>query len=238
MKLKLTVAALAAMLTVPAMAGTPVVTETPVTPTPAPEPIAFEVGAFYSFPTKDIVSWPEYGHSGKKVHMLGGDITSVYKIDDSSSATVRLGYGTGSASKNYLFGGRERYRLHTFTLMPGYRYSVKVDDAVTCYAGVSAGVTNSSLKYKNNFYFDNTGKGLYKSHGSQWGFGYAVEVGVSYAISQDVSVFLAYEFSGNSARPKVAKDYWIQNEGDGWKRGISSNQQVYHTIRAGVSCQF
>ena len=221
MKLKLTVAALAAMLTVPAMAGTPVVTETPApTPAPAPEPIAFEVGAFYSFPTKDIVSWLP-GHPGKKVHMLGGDITSIYQIDDSSAATVRLGYGTGSATRTTL-GARERYRLHTFTLMPGYRYSVKVDDAVTCFAGVGAGVSNSSLKYKVTVPGD---RGT--AHGSEWGFVYSAEVGVSYAVSQDVSVFLAYEFSGNTARPRLNNGY-----------NKSANQQVYHTIRAGVSCQF
>lgn len=223
MKLKLTVAALAAMLTVPAMAGTPVVTETPEpTTAPAPEPIAFEVGAFYSFATKDIINWGP-GVPGKKVHMLGGDITSVYQIDDSSSATVRLGYGTGSATRHDGFGGRDRYRLHTFTLMPGYRYSVKVDDAVTCYAGVSAGVTNSSLKYKYSSPW-----GGHTKHGSEWGFGYSAEVGVSYAVSQDVSLFLAYEFSGNSARPTL--NYGVVK--------FSANQQVYHTIRAGVSCQF
>ena len=221
MKLKLTVAALDAMLTVPAMAGTPVVTETPApTPAPAPEPIAFEVGAFYSFPTKDIISWGP-GFAGKKVHMLGGDITSVYQIDDSSSATIRLGYGTGSASRHDGWG-RDRYRLHTFTLAPGYRYSVKVDDAVTCFAGASAGVSNSSLKYK---YTWPTGRD--SAHGSEWGFVYSAEVGVSYAVSQDVSVFLAYEFSGNTARPRLNNGY-----------NKSANQQVYHTIRAGVSCQF
>lgn len=223
MKLKLTVAALAAMLTVPAMAGTPVVTETPVTPTPAPEPIAFEVGAFYSFATKDIVDWP-FGWPGKKVHMLGGDITSVYQIDDSSSATVRLGYGTGSASRTTL-GVRDRYRLHTFTLAPGYRYSVKADDAVTCYAGVSAGVSNTSLKYKESWV-----GGHACAHGSEWGFVYSAEVGVSYAVSQDVTVFLAYEFSGNTARPN------LRNVDAGIR--ATANQQVYHTIRAGVSCQF
>ena len=226
MKLKLTVAALAAMLTVPAMAGTPVVTETPEpTTAPAPEPIAFEVGAFYSFPTKDIISWGP-GFAGKKVHMLGGDITSVYQIDDSSSATIRLGYGTGSATRQYL-GGRDRYRLHTFTLMPGYRYSVKVDDAVTCFAGVGAGVSNSSLKFKNTEVIPGFGTVRDSAHGSEWGFVYSAEVGVSYAVSQDVSVFLAYEFSGNTARPRLNNGY-----------NKSANQQVYHTIRAGVSCQF
>lgn len=222
MKLKLTVAALAAMLTVPAMAGTPDVVPTPAPePAPAAEPITFEIGAFYSFATKDMVDWVDA--PGKKVHMLGGDITSLYTIDENNAATLRLGYGTGSATRTY-DETRMRYRLHTFSLMPGYRYSIKADDALTCYAGVSAGVTNSSLKFKAT---DDVTR--LTAHGSEWGFGYSAEIGASYAISEGVSVFLAYEFSGNSARPKLtAYD----------RHFATANQQVYHTIRAGVSCQF
>lgn len=221
MKLKLTVAALAAMLTVPAMAGTPDVVPTPAPePAPAAEPVTIEIGASYSFATKDMIDWSN--HAGKKVHMLGGDITSLYAIDENNAATLRLGYGTGSATRtdeDY----RMRYRLHTFSLMPGYRYSIKADDALTCYVGVSAGVTNSSLKFKATNDFERIA-----AHGSEWGFGYSAEIGASYAISEGVSIFLAYEFSGNSARPKLHTD-------EVW---ATANQQVYHTIRAGVSCQF
>ena len=228
MKLKLTVAALAAMLTVPAMAGTPDVVPTPAPePAPAAEPVTIEIGASYGFATKDIVDWPFIGMGGKKVHMLGGDITSVYSIDENNAATLRLGYGTGASSKtSAVYNERERYRLHTFALMPGYRYSIKADDALTCYVGVSAGVTNSSLKYKETDLVDGS---RWTAHGSEWGFGYSAEIGASYAISEGVSVFLAYEFSGNSARPKFT--YYTLDT-------ISANQQVYHTIRAGVSCQF
>lgn len=244
MKQKLTIAAIAAMLAAPTMADTT-----------AAYPICWEVGASYNFPTKDIINWGDNA-PGKKVHTLGADVTAVYKLDENNAATLRLGYATGSATKMYNgaeladtdimdhFSGRDRYRLHTFTLMPGYRYTKQLNDKLSCFAGVNAGLVNASLKVSNTedhslSYIGTDGSPViydsysyrHAAHASEWGFAYSVELGATYAITENISVFLAYQFSGNSARPKFATD----DDGTGT---ISATQQVYHSVRAGVGFQF
>ena len=235
MKLKMTLAALAAMVAAPAMANSPATVS---------ELISWEVGASYNFATKDIINWGDA--SGKKVHTLGTDVTGVYKIDANNAATLRLSYATGSASRRdswvsadedgfvYARGtDRMRYRLHSFTLMPGYRYTKQIDDKLSCFAGVNAGLVNASLKYKvSGDMVDNfTGAHFsYRdgSHGSEWGFAYSVELGASYAFTDKLGVFLAYQFSGSTARPKL----------HGGPDSVSAAQQIYHSVRAGVSCSF
>ncbi|MCQ2367253.1 MAG: porin family protein [Akkermansia sp.] len=115
-------------------------------------------------------------------------------------------------------------RVHTFSFMPGYRYTHALTPRLSVYGGVNAGIANASNKL--NMYIEH--EPLLGAHDSAWGFAYSAELGLSYAVTPTVDVFAAYQFSGNTAKCRLRCEY-----GD-----ITANRLHYHGIRAGVGFRF
>ena len=211
---KLGLAASLMALCTPALAGTQEVTVvTPPAETPAASATKVEIGVSHMWASRDL--WKDMD----VVNTIGGDLTFVQDIDANSAVTFRLGYAWGYG--DFKLGEyKEKYRLHNITVMPGYRYSQSIADGISAFVGANAGVINSSLKETD--YLGGVKEG--KFHGSEWGFAYSAELGLSFNLDENTDVFVAYQYAGSTARPKT------------WGNQVST--QTYHGVRAGVSIKF
>lgn len=178
----------------------------------------------------------------KKNHMnqVGGDITGVYNLDENNAVTLRFGYtyGGDKFSMAYVDEGQGglydmnstiKERLHTFTLMPGYRYTVALDDKWSVYGGVNVGVAAVSAKLEETLHLDRRSDLSASAHKSAWGFAWSVEAGARYAVTETVDVFAAVSYTGNTARPNIKYD--------GESVGRVRTQQTIG-VRAGVGIKF
>lgn len=216
--------AMAAMLA-PAFGGTPTVVETVapvITPAPAAAPTcSVEIGVSNNWAARDIL---KPGHSGH-VDTIGTDITLVHAFNEHHAVDLRFGYAWGHGCAHFNSEDSElRYRSHTFSLMPGYRFTTALTDKVSAFVGANVGVVNSSLKGAAIV----SDIARVKGHDSDWGFGYSAEVGLRYALCETMDLFVAYQFSGNTARPKLRDEGAVE----------SAKRQVYHGVRAGVGIKF
>lgn len=171
--------------------------------------------------------------AGKHNHIngVGGDITGVYNIDESNAVTLRFGYTWGGDKFAVIYDGWDapvsgdfKETIHTFTIMPGYRYTHAINDKWSVYAGANVGVACELFRMEETV-FDDTAR----AHGHGWGFAYSVEVGGRYAIDTNWDVFAALTFSGNTATAKVKYD------GETVAKGAHHN---YIGVRAGVGFKF
>ncbi len=230
---------LAAMLALPTFAGQKVIIQQapvqPVAPAPAVSPWAVEIGASYTWGVPDIYQ----GHEGlpcKEIKSIGADITGVYNINENHAVTLRFGYSWGgekfAGGDNEYFDGYEycwvKSRIHTFSLMPGYRYTAPITDKVSWFVGANVGIANAS--YKESEYFngvDQIGEysEKYNFHKSGWGFAYSAEVGLRYNFCSSVYGFMAYQYCGNTASPKI----------EGYR---FAHRQHGHQARVGVGFNF
>ncbi len=202
-----------------AMAGEPTVTYVAPAPQPQKEcPLTFELAGVYAFANRSIFN---YG-PGKEIDVYGGDITAVHKMDKNNSLNLRLGYSFGDKAA-YAYGYKYETDVHSFYLMPGYRYTHALTDKTSLYLGANIGVTNLSVKDHVRGPL-----GTASSHNSEYGFGYSGEIGLRYAISENCELFAAYEFVGSTASPR------IQYNG----ASFGTRDQTYHAIRAGASFRF
>ena len=218
---------LAAMLALPTFAGQKLVFTNPA-PVQAPPPAAswgVEIAYTYSWAANDIYKdWVPC----KEIRSNGVDLTGVYNFNTHHAATMRLAYAFGARSwaDDEYFDGHEmvscydRVRMHTFSLMPGYRYTLPLCPHSALYAGVNAGVANQSVK--DNYHESNYG--VDRNHKSAWGFAYTAEVGLRINLCQDSEFFVAYHFTGNTARTK--------------NNGYITHRQTTHGIRTGFGFRF
>lgn len=210
----------------------------------ASSPWSVEVAGGYQFAIREFQKSPMVSDgknlyrsdwSMPKVDLISADITGVYNLTDRQALTLRFGYAAGDDSVG---GDEERARVkdevELFTIMPGYRYTMPVyQDKLKAFAGVNAGV--AYLKYKStqsgapdDFY--NT-----KVDDSDWGFAYSAEIGLRYDVTENIGIFAAYQFSGNTADVKRLpynrnpKNPMIDNQ---------TRMQVYNGVRAGLSYAF
>ncbi len=204
-----------AYLTSLANAGQPVIAPAPA-PAPCPPPpcpYTIEVGAKFGFANSDIFR----GYS-KELNTYGGDLTLGYRINQHHSLNLRGGYTYGDASV-WQYDMQRKTKLHTFYLMPGYRYTHAFNECWSAYIGANAGAANLSVKdhFRGNDF-------RYSQHNSEYGFAYSGEVGVRYRLCEASELFLAYEFFGSTANPRV---------------GLSStHRQTYNVVRTGMSFKF
>ena len=217
---------LAAMLALPTFAGQKViVNQAPVAPV-APavaSPWSIELAATYTWGVPDIYQ-ENNGHC-KEIKSIGADITGVYAIDEHNAVTLRFGYTWGGekwALEDYVW---EKTRIHTFTLMPGYRYTSPICDKLSWFVGANVGIANAS--YKDTVYYDFGADGIekYSGHKSGWGFAYSAEIGLRYELTESLDVFCAYQYCGNTASPKS----------EGRRFG---HRQHGHQARVGVGIKF
>lgn len=196
-------------LGLPVMAGEPAPI---VTPAPAPScPLTLEVAGVYKFAAKELLS---YGPA-KEIDVMGADLTLVKPICGNSAVTLRFGYNFGDEAQRGVFGGTEEVDVHSFYLMPGYRYTHALTEKTALYGAVNAGIANTSFKYK----FDDAEE-IDKWHDSDWGFIATLELGVRYQLCEKTELFAAYEFTANYAKS------------DG------CDEQTYNGVRVGVGFKF
>ena len=205
-------------LCAPAFAGTPEVVVTPApTPAPAACPCSIEIAGGYNYGCRDL-----YKHSTgsqKDIDTGSVDLTAVHALNTNHALTLRFGYSFGDeVNKAYQPLFRQETDVHTFTLMPGYRYTHAITDKVSAFAGANVGIANESVKDNLRGYI-----GRHSDHDSAWGLGYSAEVGLRYAICPKSEIFAAYQFSGNTAHP--------------FGKG-ETHRQFYDGVRAGVSIKF
>lgn len=207
---KTIIAALA--LGLPVMAGEPVVLTPAPAPAPAPScPITLEVAGVYKNAAKELLN---YGPA-KDIDVMGADLTLVKPICNNSAVTLRFGYNFGDEAQRFYWGGTEELDIHSFYLMPGYRYTYALTDKTALYGAVNAGIANTSVKYK----YDEPGF-ISKDHASDWGFIGTVELGIRYQLCEKTEIFAAYEYTANYATPDGCDD------------------QTYNGVRVGVGFKF
>ena len=220
---------LAAMLALPTFAGQKLIYNTPA-PQPAKAAVAedghaLEIGYFYSWAANDIY---KDCSPCKEIRTNGVDVTALYDFNRHHAMTLRLAYGFGArswADGSYEVGDDAwdevaRVRMHTFTLMPGYRYTQPLCSHSALFVGVSAGIGNQSTKHRQKEWEDN----YFYGHASGWGFAYAAEAGLRINLCPCSEFFVAYQFTGNTAR----------NSNNGFK----THRQTTHGIRTGFAFKF
>ncbi len=217
---------LALALAAPVFAGDPVVTPPPTVYTPpAPCPWSVEAAVGYGFAMGDIY---DDTLGSKSIDVYTADLTAVYTIDETHSVNLRFGYSFGDECYRGILGGIGREvdvatetDVHTFTLMPGYRYSNKLNDAWTVYAGANVGIANVSVKDWIGESYGEYGMSV-RTHDSDWGFAWSVEVGAQYKMTDNWYAFGTWGLFGNTAEPATCE----------YLRAV--DQQWYHGFRLGV----
>lgn len=219
---------LATMLALPTFAGQKLIYNTPAPVVTAPAVDSghgLEIGYFISWAANDIYKdWSPC----KEIRTNGVDITALYDFNRNHAMTLRLAYGFGArswADGDYEEDGESwsevaRVRMHTFSLMPGYRYTLPVCSHSSLYVGVNMGIANQSSKHRQQEY----GGEYFHGHASGWGFAYSAEAGVRFNFNPCTEFFVAYQFMGNTAR----------NDNNGY----STHRQTSHGIRTGFAFKF
>lgn len=195
-------------LGLPVLAGEPAPI---VTPAPAPScPLALEVAGVYKAAVKEMLNVGP----AKEIDVMGADLTLVKPLCGKSSVTLRFGYNFGDEAQR-VWGGTEEVDVHSFYLMPGYRYTHPLTEKTSLYGAINAGIGNTSVKYK----YDDDDV-IATGHESAWGFIGTVELGVRYQLCEKTELFAAYEFTADYAAP------------DG------CDEQTYNGVRVGVGFKF
>ncbi len=159
--------------------------------------------------------------------MYGGDLTAVYTFNKHHSVNLRFGYTFGDETNKAYNDIVDKYEtdVHTFYIMPGYRFTQSLTERLSAYVGVNIGAASVNVKEHAR-----NAAGVYSGSGSEWGFAYSAEIGLRYKLSEKCDVFAAYEFNGSSAMPDI--DY------AGGATGLTTHQQSYNTVRVGVGFKF
>ncbi len=226
-----------ALAAAPVFAGeAPIVTVPAPAPAPAPAccPLSVEVAGVYGFAMGDIYD----GIVSKDIDVYGADITFVYNLNENHSVNLRFGYtfgdecvqNGGTFDEGMSYYTRHEIDVHTFTLMPGYRYTHAIDEDWSVYAGANIGIANVSVKdaFSQTVSYVGEGSegGKLNEHDSDWGFAWSVEIGASYKMSDNWYAFATYGLFGSTAEPELY---------DGI---VPVDQQWYQGIRLGVGCEF
>lgn len=197
-------------------------------PAPAVNPWSVEIGVGYNFAGRDLIRHSE--GEEEAINTLGVDLTGVYALNKSNALTLRFGYSFGDEmdADARTWGVHRETDVHTFALLPGYRYTRAVTEKLSAFAGVNVGMANMSVKDHWRWYEDGEVQG---THDSGWGIAYSAEVGVRYALCPRAELFAAYQFSGNTARVKL-QDEWADEP------YAKTHRQFYNGVRTGVSIKF
>lgn len=189
------------------------------TAAPVPPPCTMEIGAVYNLAGRDLF---KHGSGAmKEIDTYGADLTLVHPYKAKSAMTLRLGYTFGDeVNKFYQPGARQETDVHTFTLMPGWRMTHEWTKHTAMFWGFNVGVANESVKdhWRGE-------RGVASSHDSAWGFAYSAEAGLRYKTCERGEFYVAYRFSGNTARPSVSTVGGV-------------HRQFYHGVTAGMSFNF
>lgn len=206
-------------LAIPAMAGEPVIMAvTPIqAPVIAPAPacsMALEAGVVYTDAMSDLAK----GIDG--IDTWGFDVTALYKLDDNLALNLRFNWATGDDKYTTVYQRGEfstnTLTLTTWSIMPGLRYTAPLTDGVSCFVGANAGVAKSTLEYE---FYDSLDQYSASAEDKDWGFAYSVEAGLKVDVCDNVYIYGALQFSGNTAKPaKIDSQYGLGvRAGLGWE---------------------
>lgn len=218
---------LTTMFSLPVLAGP---AEPAHIPAPAASPLSVELGGTYRQATKKLLNI----NPAKKVDVYGPEITAVYALTDAHAITLRFGYNHGSEVERV---GNERgtnpynitAKVHSFYLMPGYRYTADINEKWSVFAGASVGVTNESIKERFIGDYGLNRTKTSKNHASDWSIVGTIEAGVQYHVTESTYLYAAYELYANKAEPRFNSNAY---------ENFGGNTQVYHSVRAGVGINF
>lgn len=196
---------------------------------PKPSRYSLELGFTGNLALNDITNDKEM--EGVQVHTWGIDLTAVRKFNEHHALTLRFGYAEGSAS-NEGYVGQYLYevegKLRSFSLMPGYRYSHTIYGKLGAFAGVNVGIichnAEDHERWEDQMWVDVKNYAI--------GLAYSAELGLTWQKGPHLSYFLAYQFSGSTARPKLE---WHNEDAT---YSATMNEQAYHSIRCGLSYSF
>lgn len=216
------------VVTAPALEPAPAPTQEAIAAPATTSPLSWELALSVNLANNDIIT--DEGMGRVKLSTIGYDLTGVYALNENNALTLRLGFANGKDTCTTSYDGgswKDSYTMYSFYLMPGYRYTTSLSDSTKGFVGINAGIINHSLKYRFSA-FDGRESFISKLHDSDYGFAASVEAGLSFALSKSTSLFLAYQFSGSTAKPKLIDDGY----------GITAHKQFFHSIRTGISLQF
>lgn len=198
----------------------------PVVAAEPASPYTFEVSVAYDFAINDIVKDSDIG----ELNTCSLELTGVYTLDEHRAITLRFGYGFGNPDNSFsedtgygVYTWNEEWELSRLSLMPGYRYTNVLNEKTKYFVGANIGLVQQSVKFT---YSDLAGSESWSD--SSIGIGYSAEIGLQYKYSEKVTLLVAYQLSGSTN----------ETEFDVWGEKISTEKQMYHTFRAGVSIKF
>lgn len=187
-------------------------------------PTGIEIGGVYNMANRNIFcgSDSDMSEEVKKVDTWGIDMTGFWHLNKNHAVTLRFGYAWGEESKVNEFDGlteKGKIKVSSFTLMPGYRYVWRPNRAWSVYTAANVGAARMEVE-------EGWDEEIQSKHAM--GFSYSVEIGATYAFSEDVAIFAACQFGGNTARAEFT---------DGADR-YKTRSQTYNTFRIGTSIRF
>lgn len=191
-------------------------------------PYTLEIGITADSAANDLYKSDTEFYSYKaKVSTYGADLTGVYALDANRAITLRFGFGMGSVDDDVLDGyEHDEWKITRFTLMPGYRYTKDWGNKTQYFIGVNVGLVQQSVELTETINGEDGGSESFS--GDSIGLGYSAEIGLTYKYSEKVTLLVAYQLSGSTNRTEL--DYYDEK--------LKCEQQMYHTIRAGVSVKF
>lgn len=198
----------------------------PVVAAEPASPYTLEIGFTADSAANDIFKNKNDQYVGK-VGTIGADLTGVYALDENRAITLRLGYGTGSADGDFFDGQQhDEWEVTRLTLMPGFRYTKPWGAKTHYFIGANVGLVQQSVEYTCTRKDQNESTSW---SGDSTGLGYSAEIGLTYKYSEKVSLLIAYQLSGSTNQTELS----IYED-----EKSKCEQQMYHTIRAGVSVKF
>lgn len=186
-------------------------------PAPVVSPYTYEITAGYDFAINDLYKEATIG----RIHTYGADITGVFALDANRAYTLRIGYRYGDKSVGNANIGNEEWEITRLSIMPGYRLTKPLNENTNYFIGGNLGLVRQGLKRSLSF---PGGRGANTDSNASTGIGYSGEIGLIYKHSEKVSLLVGYQLSGSTNVDEVA--------------GIMIKEQLYHTLRAGVSVKF
>ncbi len=199
-------------------------------PAPAVSPFSLEVAGTWTTPMQDA---NDRFHDLK---MWGVDVTGVYSLNENLALTLRGTWASGTdASRGGFSEGTYRESrvnkadMTDWTITAGVRYTDKITEKLSWYAGANIGWGRTEMRYTNSLFWtdpnDGTGGGGGKWEGDDVGVAYSVEVGVKYDFCKNLYAVGSVGFRGMTTEPNFE-----------W--GDRAGQHNGITVSAGLGWQF
>lgn len=152
----------------------------------------------------------------KKLNLAGPELTGVYHLDQHQSITLRGSALFGRRGNCYDGGGLGKLDV---MLMPGYRYTWGLTPTTDVYVGANLGVMYTDVNKRHSYKLNGGGSE------SAYGVAASAEMGVRFAITEDLQLFAALQLSADMAATPTVDD-------------LEQRNQVYTGVRIGLSYDF